>query len=226
MPHSALLQLTVTLPQDCPEWMCLVMHTRFWNDHQCGSPWTATLLCSMPMCTAKPTSAVNFVTKSLWDGAVQRGSLPLRCFSAVVFKILECGSQSKGKLTWIQEVDKGGNTVTCSSRVFGKLPQHGCRWTAGVPDFRNLNQGDWGSVGREQNNRITYGILLWPDHCIKLTESLPIQPNLTFCCIPFLFSVSFFSDSLSYTFFIAFLMLYYTDWKTFGCILLPSIAEQ
>lgn len=47
--------------------------------------------------------------------------------------------------------------------------------TAAVPCFRNLNQEDWSSVGREQNNRITYGILWWSPHCIQLKASLLIS---------------------------------------------------
>lgn len=88
-----------------------------------------------------------------------------------------CGNQIKGKLTWIQEMDKKGGKYT-------NLQQYSVwevviTWmqmnTAGVPDFRNLNQGDWGSVGREKNNRITYGIVLWHSHCMQLKQSFPIS---------------------------------------------------
>lgn len=139
-----------------------------------------------------------------------------------------CGSQSKGKLTWIQEMDRKGEK-------YSNLQQYSVweivtTWmqinTAEVPDFRNLNQGDWGSVGREQNNRIIYGTLLWPPHCMKLKESLPISVRFDFLPYPLPIFCFFLFRFLEPYLFIAFLMLSYTGLKILGCFLLPSIAEQ
>lgn len=134
-----------------------------------------------------------------------------------------CGSQSKGKMTWIQEMDKGKIQYL----------QQSCLGNCHNMDADELCWGPLLQKSEPRGLRLS-GKGTKQDYLWHLAMTSPLHATKRVC--PFsqvwlsAISPSYFLflsfQILSHTFFIAFLMLYYTDWEISECILLPSIVEQ